>query len=130
MKTSTIFNGIYTISSPSGQRRTFKINTCKSGNLEGKRILSLLVGSDNNSSYLGFGFVDDNGIKVWRKYSNTDYEKFANCLWEMAANGTDSRFKAMGMELLLEGRCLICNRRLTTPESIRTGIGPVCSGKI
>lgn len=28
-----------------------------------------------------------------------------------------------------EGRCGRCGRRLTTPESIRTGLGPVCAGK-
>jgi len=31
-----------------------------------------------------------------------------------------------GYTLLLEGRCVICNRRLTNPESIRLGIGPEC----
>jgi hypothetical protein len=28
-----------------------------------------------------------------------------------------------------EGRCGRCGRRLTTPESIETGLGPVCAGK-
>lgn len=29
-----------------------------------------------------------------------------------------------------EGRCGKCGRRLTTPESIETGLGPVCAGRI
>jgi len=28
-----------------------------------------------------------------------------------------------------EGRCGKCGRRLTTPESIATGLGPICAGK-
>ncbi len=35
-----------------------------------------------------------------------------------------------GYRLLLEGRCCVCNRKLTTPESIRLGIGPKCGGRI
>jgi len=29
-----------------------------------------------------------------------------------------------------EGRCGACNRRLTTPESIETGIGPTCAKRL
>lgn len=34
-----------------------------------------------------------------------------------------------GYRLLLEGRCVICNRPLTDPESIRAGIGPTCAAR-
>lgn len=34
-----------------------------------------------------------------------------------------------GYTLLLEGRCIACNRKLTHPESIRLGIGPECRSK-
>lgn len=34
-----------------------------------------------------------------------------------------------GYRLLLEGRCLVCNRKLTEPESIRLGVGPKCGGR-
>lgn len=34
-----------------------------------------------------------------------------------------------GYTLLVEGRCVVCNRKLTDPESIRTGIGPKCGGR-
>jgi len=35
-----------------------------------------------------------------------------------------------GYTLLLEGRCVRCNRKLTHPESIRLGIGPECRTKV
>lgn len=28
------------------------------------------------------------------------------------------------------GRCLVCSRKLTHPESVAAGIGPVCAGKL
>tara|TARA_R110000851_G_scaffold268071_2_gene420720 strand:+ start:43559 stop:44137 length:579 start_codon:yes stop_codon:yes gene_type:complete len=35
-----------------------------------------------------------------------------------------------GYTLLLEGKCVRCNRSLTHPESIRLGIGPECRTKL
>ena len=29
----------------------------------------------------------------------------------------------------MEGTCAVCNRPLTEPESIKTGIGPICREK-
>lgn len=40
-----------------------------------------------------------------------------------------SYWTAEGYTLLLEGRCVCCNRKLTDPDSIRLGIGPVCGGR-
>ena len=126
-----IQNGIYTIESPTGQHRTFKINTVQKGKLEGKRIVSLLTGPDNNTCYSGFGFVDDNGIAIWHKYrQDSKYDKYSTCLWSLAIEASQSRFYHLGMRLLHEGRCLRCNRRLTTPESIQRGIGPECFSKL
>jgi hypothetical protein len=34
-----------------------------------------------------------------------------------------------GYTLLLEGVCVVCNRKLTDPDSIRLGIGPKCGGR-
>lgn len=34
-----------------------------------------------------------------------------------------------GLAVYHEGRCGKCGRQLTTPESIETGLGPVCAGR-
>ena len=34
------------------------------------------------------------------------------------------------MEIMHSGVCSACGRKLTTPESIRTGLGPVCRSKL
>jgi hypothetical protein len=128
-ETIAIPNGIYTVNSPSGEHRTFKIHTARKGNLEGKRIVSLLIGQDNENSYKGFGFVDDTGIRVWRKYQSDGYsmyEKYARCLWDLINFDENSHFHGLGMTLLVSKRCIRCNKTLTTPESIENGIGPEC----
>ena len=33
------------------------------------------------------------------------------------------------LEIFHEGRCCACGRKLTTPESILSGIGPECAKK-
>jgi hypothetical protein len=114
-------NGIITISNPAtGNHRTFQIKTAKKGNLAGKRILSMLIGPDNTNDYLGIGFVDESGIKIWNKHKNTLFEKTANCLLRIEELGLISQFST---------KCRICNKELTDPISISTGIGPICGSR-
>lgn len=35
----------------------------------------------------------------------------------------------IGMEMEMKGRCMMCGRTLTNPESVARGIGPVCYKK-
>lgn len=134
-RVARIFNGCYTITSPTGNHRTFKISTMSpdSSFAPNQRIIALLNGTDNEDNYMGFGFVTDNGISVWSsrkiKGSSTksQYEKFAAMVWSMAINGEKSFFYQHGCRLLLEGRCIRCNRKLTHPTSILSGIGPECA---
>jgi hypothetical protein len=59
------YDGTFTVTSPTGSHRTFRIRTerrrppGRGSDLVGKRIVSLLTGSDNESSYTGFGFVEE-----------------------------------------------------------------------
>jgi len=142
-----MFNGTYTIESPKGGHRTFKVATVLRGKLEGRRVVSLLTGPDNESSWSGFGFVEESGIAVWGRRNRsvrglvstpqaraewltfTHREKLSTMLWSLSTEGEASQFYRLGYRLLLEGRCLICNRKLTTPESITSGVGPVCAGR-
>jgi hypothetical protein len=121
-----IQNGTYTLeNTESGDHRTFRIRTILKGDLEGKRVVELLTGSDNTSDYTGFAFFNDDGrINVWRKKRETVYDQYARMLESHFAGRLPEKYN-----VLHEGRCLKCNRKLTTPESIKTGIGPVCAGK-
>ena len=121
--TATIFthNGCITLENPkTGKHRTFKISTVKKGKLAGKRIVSMLIGPDNEEDYLGIGFVNESSIYVWRDYQGTDFEKTVKCLLEVEKRGLIQHFETC---------CRRCGRKLTTPESITSGIGPECSKK-
>lgn len=135
----SIFNGKYTIQNrATGEHRTFYVRTQKADAkfAPGARVAALLTGSDNDSdsSYQGFGFVNNDGIRVWSSKRGTvagkksSWEWYAEMLWSLAVDGGASEF-AEKYSLLMEGRCVKCNRTLTEPESIRTGIGPVCDGR-
>jgi hypothetical protein len=147
-RAAKIFNGKYTVLSPSGEHRTFRIKTMPSADKQreqnpdpkfkpfapDKRVIGLLTGSDNQSSYTNFGFVDDDGIHVWTSKRGTDggeksqYEKNAACLWSLLT--TEKGFFAQrGFTVEQSCTCVVCNRELTNPESILTGIGPECAGR-
>lgn len=138
---TALMNGCYTIENTRTLRhRTFLIKTQLKNSpfAPGERIVSLLTKPDNQDkeSFVSFGFVKDNGILLWRKYRGakgrpTEWEKLANILWHLSGAGTGpgkQQLEAMGLVLHSEKNCIRCNRRLTTPDSIKAGIGPVCAG--
>lgn len=122
-------NGTITIrNTQTGGYRTFRIRTQKADSkfAPGKRIVSLLIGSNNKNDYRGFAFIGDNGrVFVWSKMrsENDTFEKFADML------ARPQHYESLGCEYLWSERCRCCNRKLTDPESIKSGIGPVCSQK-
>jgi len=116
-------NGTITIQSlETGAHRTVQIKTEKWGDDE-KRIAKLLRGTDNESDYYGFAFVDTNGARLWNKHKSSE-----TLDWICRAITNPERFEHK-VKFLFEGRCRICNRKLTTPQSLASGIGPTCEGR-
>jgi hypothetical protein len=131
-------NGTYTlVSEKSGEHRTLRIATVqnKSSGLHGKRILSMLVGPNNEADYIGFAFVqDDNTLRVWGAFRSTITADIGGALMAILSRGRvqpDGSVRAdpLRAHVLFKSACRVCNRPLTCPESIRTGIGPVCAGR-
>ena len=144
---SIIFNGIYTITNiATEEHRTFRIKTQKSEAkfAAGKRIVSLLNGPNNETSYLGFAFVNQDKVTVWDKKrgngKRSSFDHFAYLLPKAAQaligsegqelKGTFEAYSGRKYAVELSKRCLACNRRLTTPESLRRGYGPECSDRL
>jgi len=120
-----MFNGVYTVHSPTGEHRTFNVETWRTG----ERAISILAGPDNTSDYVTFGFVLSSKIALWKKMDKPFYRQCAKMLWDLAKNGENSAYAQKGVKLLLVKHCLRCNRVLTTPGSIQSGIGPECARK-
>lgn len=131
------FNGTFTImNSKTGVHRTFRIRTqpMDAGFAPGKRVIGMLTGPNNEEDYTSFGFVEDKGISVWRRHSGTAsapsfYDQCARMVWSL---GTDnnSPYLTLGVTFEVSKRCRICNRTLTNPLSLETGIGPECERKL
>jgi hypothetical protein len=119
-------NGIVTVENTNkGTHRTFRIKTqpVDAKFAPGERILSILTGSDNTSDYTQVAFVKEDGrIILWRRYES-QYARTVRVLQN------PEHYKAIGCVYHYEGHCRRCNRLLTTPESVRSGIGPVCDGR-
>ena len=126
-----LFNGTFTIQNKeTGKHRTFRVRTQKDTArfAPGKRIVALLNGPNNESDYQGFGFVGECSILVWFKKQGVGgksaYDWYGEMLWELATNPSSNLHDRYTIQT--EKRCLRCNRKLTHPDSLASGIGPEC----
>jgi hypothetical protein len=123
-------NGTYTVYDPARKNHTtIRLTDAPDtmGKTSGTQIAAFLSGADNTSDYTGCAFVNGRGYTMWKKYRNaTDVRAALDVLLTSNDNGfTEGRAYAMQ-----SGNCFVCNRKLTTPESITAGIGPICADKL
>ena len=121
-------NGTLTVQSTrTGDHRTFRVKTqAKDASFApGQRIVQLMIGPDNNSSYSSFAFLKIQNqqpkVHVWKKHRNTEIQNLAKMLEQLEAHESVGN-----VEIHFATTCRVCNRKLTTPESVESGIGPVC----
>lgn len=122
-------NGRITLTNPQGDHRTLWVKTMPddSSFAPGQRMVAMLIKSDNDDwrSYRGFGFIREGKVVLWSKAKDSPiYVRLAALL-----NNLDEA-ASLGYKIRLEGRCRICNRVLTVPESIDKGIGPDCAARV
>lgn len=124
-----IKNGSYTVILKSGKHITFKVETCRKGNLTDKIIISYRTKMSNRLLYKGFGFVDGKLVHFWKRFKELHSTEFIARL-QHAIRILQSDVYAAGKAYALEtGNCFVCHRELTNPESIEAGIGPECRRK-
>lgn len=105
------------------------------GQFDDTWFVSLLTGPDNTSDYTYVGLLlpHDGGLKLTKKSQFTDdtppVKLFRRTLARLWAN-EQAAIEAAGFKLHHEGRCGRCGRVLTVPESVESGFGPECIGKI
>jgi hypothetical protein len=97
--------------------------------------VGILTGPDNNKDYSYLGILDTKTgvVKTTQKskFGSTDFvvrllNRTLNRIW----NNETHYIEEAGFNLHHEGKCGRCGRRLTVPESIETGLGPECYGKV
>lgn len=119
------------VSQATGTRYTFKVRRAKD-NGNGRTppwFVSLLTGPSNTRDYTYMGTVFDDGAKRLVLTRKSTYKptstpvKAFNYLVACLQGQTFGQ-----MEVWHEGRCGRCGHKLTVPESIESGLGPVCAG--
>ena len=121
------------VSKVSGERKTFLVEHAKATEKfpEGWMV-KLLVGPDNGSDYRYIGIIRvGNGIANFfankKGYAPEACAAFAWFVRLINARRND-RFNEQA-EFWHSGFCARCGRELTDPESIASGLGPVCREK-
>lgn len=115
---------------------TYQVRLKKAkGNYPDTFFVSLLTGPDNTSDYSYIGILNSRTGEV-RTTAKSKFppetfpvrliNRIFSRIWEKNTEIIESN----GFNLHHEGRCGRCGRRLTVPESIETGLGPECAGKV
>jgi hypothetical protein len=116
--------------SETGNRFTFKVcEDRKDGEPTGRHYVKVLGGSNNESDYRYLGTIFGREVYHHGKKSRISRDATSAKAFAWVWNRVMSdRELPECIEVWHEGRCGRCGRRLTVPESIETGIGPVCIG--
>jgi hypothetical protein len=117
-------------SKKTGTRFTYRISVSDDGLCY---FVGVLTGADNESAYSYLGRISRDIFWLGRKVPRPgDISRDAP-----SAKAFDWAWRALvkgqlpeQLEIFHEGRCGRCARKLTVPESIQSGFGPECLGKI
>jgi hypothetical protein len=113
-------------SKSTGARFTYRVRVSEDGSIH---FVSVLTGENNETdyAYLGTirGAVFNHGKKSKIGADAPSAKAFAWAFPALAGGKMPT-----GLNVWHEGRCGRCNRKLTVPESIASGFGPECAGRI
>ena len=118
-------NATFTVVNPRTTARfTFRVRASRDGKVH---FVSVLNGADNASAYTYLGFIRDgayrHGGQKARIGATAPSARAFAWFWDHVGN-------PLPAEVLHEGRCGRCGRVLTVPESIESGLGPECAGRM
>lgn len=119
------------VSKKTAKRYTFKVQKSKKTANDAPIVwfVSTLYGSDNTSAYSYVGMIKDDKFSLTKKsqYNNASPQFLAfDFVWRAMTDAANPRVPETA-EFWHEGRCGRCNRLLTVPASIESGIGPECA---
>jgi hypothetical protein len=138
------------VSKKSGRRFTYKVQKAK--NETGKPLpndiyfIKVLTGCNNETDYAFFAYIkiptDSHRLAIYKHSEKSRLaEEAESCQvarWfftevlcrELFGNVQQGKQFPAPLEVWHEGKCGRCGRKLTAPESIASGVGPECAGKM
>jgi hypothetical protein len=107
---------------------TYKIEKADRGNI---MFVSVMCGPENNDrhSYRYFGFFKGPEFIYGKDKAKVAQNAESVVAFEWFWRNVNRNRLPETVRFWHEGRCGCCHKKLTTPESISTGIGPVCAEK-
>lgn len=125
----------FTIQCPDGQHYTYRVTKKEAaGNYPLAFFASLMTGSENDcdSSYTYLGKLDPftgqvQATRATGQRADSYAFRLLNRVLARVWSGDHAAFEQFGYSLRHAGRCGRCNRLLTVPSSIESGIGPECA---
>jgi len=124
-------NATFTVSNKEGKHYTFNVyksDITASSSSNPLFFIKVLTGPDNTNDFTYLGMVLESGVKLTRASKYTlDSIVYKVADWIVRAIINDG-FLPAGYSVNHAGCCGRCGRKLTTPESIKLGLGPVCVG--
>ena len=146
-------NAVFTVSNPHGQRYTYRVRTgkCRCGgspactlcrgdgklrHFKTKEVMyfvQLLTGPDNDASYTYLGMMRPESVPMFtltaKSKMRQDSQPVRVVQWAFNVLKLEKPIPE-GYTIQHAGKCGKCGRTLTVPESIETGLGPVCAGRM
>ncbi len=120
-------NATFTIvSKVTGVRFTYRVKQSDSPTLF---FVQLLNGPDNEGSYAYLGTIGSGFWKHGKKSAISADAPSAKAFAWLWSNLKQGRLPDT-VEFWHSGRCCRCNRKLTVPSSIESGVGPECAGRM
>jgi len=131
-----ILDGYYTVKFDDGSHVTIRVNTLSAKqSRDGKphQFAAYLCGPINTSDYRRFAEIKGATFRAFRSDRSSygsgrqDYAKQVVALKILM--GTNDQTQYGRAYAKLATRCYRCGKLLTEPESIESGIGPICAGR-
>lgn len=116
------------VSTKSGTRYTYRVQQADDN--ERLYFVKVLTGSDNTSDYTYLGTLRTAGVTGAEILSYMHGRKShigQDALCALAFGWFIGHMESHSIEMWHEGRCCVCGRVLTTPDSLSRGIGPECA---
>jgi hypothetical protein len=121
----------FTVDNGKGEHYTFKATT-KDGYQQGTKVtfLSVLTGPDNTSDFTYLGMINSGEVTLTKKSKyNADSKLYKVAKWAVRQVYHNLDLPE-GYNIQHAGKCGKCGRKLTTPQSIATGLGPKCAASL
>ena len=128
--TRNVPEGIFTVTDGMGGWITLRVE--KPSWSEGKTVIGVLNGTDNELSYKNFGFVTAQGIKKWGS-AQVSERTLAGAQFLLTGSLDEAREQFLNLaeaHAISSGKCLACLHTLTVPVSVARGLGPTCARRL